>query len=174
MSAPTPASHAAARADALPADDVVVDSVGSVDLIDRTHHQGTRGAGERTQGGADSAGAGRAVPYFCPFCAEEDLRPFERASSRHSAPELSDENDRTERAHGVWHCRSCLRTFSVRFHGLAGLDPASAYPAPLDAAPANVAALNPAALDPAPANAAALDPAPLDPAPLNPSHGGPA
>ncbi len=39
----------------------------------------------------------RAVPYVCPFCGEEDLRPVEG---------------------GGWHCRSCLRVFSVTFHGL--------------------------------------------------------
>jgi ribosomal protein L37AE/L43A len=42
----------------------------------------------------------RAVPYVCPFCAEEDLRPVDRG----------------------WHCRSCLRVFSVSFHGLAPID----------------------------------------------------
>lgn len=44
------------------------------------------------------AGAQRAVPYHCPYCGEEDLRP---------QPE------------GRWHCRSCLRLFAVSFHGLA-------------------------------------------------------
>jgi ribosomal protein L37AE/L43A len=39
-----------------------------------------------------------AVPYVCPFCGEEDLRP-------------ADENR--------WHCRSCLRLFTLTFHGLA-------------------------------------------------------
>ena len=39
----------------------------------------------------------RAVPYLCPYCGEEDLRP---------EPE------------GRWHCRACLRLFSVTFHGL--------------------------------------------------------
>ena len=39
----------------------------------------------------------RAVPYACPFCAEEDLRPVEQ---------------------GRWHCRSCLRVFAVQFFGL--------------------------------------------------------
>ena len=48
-----------------------------------------------------SASAGRAVPYACPFCAEEDLRP----ADHEGAP--------------VWHCRSCLRLFSLTFHGLA-------------------------------------------------------
>ncbi len=47
------------------------------------------------------------MPYACPFCAEEDLRPVEG---------------------GRWHCRSCLRLFSVRFHGLAA--PATTTPAP--------------------------------------------
>ena len=34
------------------------------------------------------------VPLYCPFCAEEDLRPAE--------------------ASGAWHCRACTRTFTVR------------------------------------------------------------
>jgi ribosomal protein L37AE/L43A len=45
--------------------------------------------------------SGRAVPYLCPFCGEEDLRP-------------ADHEGRP-----VWHCRSCLRLFSLTFHGLA-------------------------------------------------------
>ena len=45
--------------------------------------------------------SGRAVPYVCPFCGEEDLRPADHAG----AP--------------VWHCRSCLRLFSLSFHGVA-------------------------------------------------------
>lgn len=48
-------------------------------------------------GAADGASQ-RAVPYLCPFCGEEDLRPGEQ---------------------GRWHCRSCLRLFSLAFHGLA-------------------------------------------------------
>jgi hypothetical protein len=48
-----------------------------------------------------SAAATRAVPYGCPFCGEEDLRP----ADHEGAP--------------VWHCRSCLRLFSLTFHGLA-------------------------------------------------------
>jgi ribosomal protein L37AE/L43A len=43
----------------------------------------------------------RAVPYLCPFCGEEDLRPAEHEGRP------------------VWHCRSCLRLFSLSFHGLA-------------------------------------------------------
>lgn len=42
----------------------------------------------------------RAVPYYCPFCAEEDLRPH------------------GER-HGEWECRTCARVFAVRFVALA-------------------------------------------------------
>ncbi|WP_164983819.1 hypothetical protein [Cellulomonas endophytica] len=40
----------------------------------------------------------RAVPYHCPFCGGEDLRP--------AGPE-----------HGTWECRSCLRVFGVRLIG---------------------------------------------------------
>jgi ribosomal protein L37AE/L43A len=44
----------------------------------------------------------RAVPYLCPFCGEEDLRPV---------PD------------GGWNCRGCLRVFSLTFHGTwAGQD----------------------------------------------------
>lgn len=45
----------------------------------------------------------RAVPYHCPFCAEEDLRPHAAGS-------------------GAWHCRACLRTFTVHFLGLAPIE----------------------------------------------------
>jgi len=41
----------------------------------------------------------RVVPYHCPFCAEEDIRPHEGAQ-------------------GAWHCRACLRVFSVKFLGM--------------------------------------------------------
>jgi hypothetical protein len=62
-------------------------------------------------GGPQSTGAAagetpqRAVPYHCPFCAEEDLRPVESGA----VPGLT---------RGGWHCRSCLRVFSVAFHGI--------------------------------------------------------
>jgi predicted RNA-binding Zn-ribbon protein involved in translation (DUF1610 family) len=44
----------------------------------------------------------RAVPFYCPFCGEEDLRPH------------ADE-------HGAslgWHCRSCTRVFTLKLVGL--------------------------------------------------------
>ncbi len=53
--------------------------------------------------------AQRAVPYHCPFCAEEDLRPLESGAVLTSRAQL---------ARGGWHCRSCLRVFSLSFHGL--------------------------------------------------------
>ncbi len=40
----------------------------------------------------------RAVPFHCPYCGDEDLRP-------HGA------------THGDWECRACLRAFSLRFAG---------------------------------------------------------
>ena len=39
----------------------------------------------------------RAVPYFCPYCADDDLLPH---------PD------------GGWHCRACTRVFTVKLHGL--------------------------------------------------------
>lgn len=43
----------------------------------------------------------RVVPYVCPFCGEDDLRPAEHEGR------------------AAWHCRSCLRLFSVSYFGLA-------------------------------------------------------
>lgn len=50
----------------------------------------------------------RVVPYHCPFCAEEDLRPHPSASN-------------------AWYCRACLRIFSVKFLGMEP-NPASVVP----------------------------------------------
>jgi ribosomal protein L37AE/L43A len=41
----------------------------------------------------------RVTPYHCPFCGEEDLRPYEDS-------------------HGGWECRSCARVFTVKLIGL--------------------------------------------------------
>jgi transposase-like protein len=44
----------------------------------------------------------RAVPFYCPFCGEEDLRPHEDRGG----------------ARGGWHCRSCTRVFTLKLVGL--------------------------------------------------------
>ena len=49
-----------------------------------------------------------AAIYHCPFCAEEDLRPLPRG----------EEVGGGRLPRGAWHCRSCLRVFSLDFHGL--------------------------------------------------------
>ena len=51
----------------------------------------------------------RAVPYHCPYCAEEDLRPLGATP-------------------GAWHCRACTRTFSVKYLGMQ--PPEDAWPPP--------------------------------------------
>jgi transposase-like protein len=45
----------------------------------------------------------RAVPFHCPYCSSEDLRPHE-----------TDEGS----PHGAWECRACLRAFSLKMLGL--------------------------------------------------------
>jgi ribosomal protein L37AE/L43A len=40
----------------------------------------------------------RAVPYYCPYCGGEDLRPH-------------DEH------HGTWECRECTRVFTLKLIG---------------------------------------------------------
>jgi ribosomal protein L37AE/L43A len=57
----------------------------------------------------------RAVPYHCPFCAEEDLRPVEAGAV-------------AGLARGGWHCRSCLRVFSLAFHGIHSASTFAAVP----------------------------------------------
>ncbi len=42
----------------------------------------------------------RQVPFYCPYCGEEDIRPAARES-------------------GCWECQSCRRNFVLRFAGLA-------------------------------------------------------
>ena len=42
----------------------------------------------------------RAVPFLCPYCGEEDIRPHEDS-------------------HGAWLCTGCRRVFAVRLIGLA-------------------------------------------------------
>ncbi len=49
----------------------------------------------------DGAG-GRAVPFYCPYCGDEDLRPVEEP-------------------HGAWRCAACLRTFALKFIGIGVL-----------------------------------------------------
>ncbi|MDT0266322.1 hypothetical protein RM844_08440 [Streptomyces sp. DSM 44915] len=41
----------------------------------------------------------RAAPFYCPYCAEEDLRPSEAGP-------------------GAWECAACNRAFRLSFLGL--------------------------------------------------------
>ena len=45
----------------------------------------------------------RAVPYHCPYCGDEFLRPHE-----------ADDGP----GHGQWECRACLRAFSLKMLGM--------------------------------------------------------
>jgi transposase-like protein len=45
----------------------------------------------------------RAAPQYCPYCGEEDLRPW---------------GELTE--HTLWRCEDCLRVFELRYKGLTG------------------------------------------------------
>ncbi len=47
----------------------------------------------------------RAVPFFCPYCGEESLRPW---------------GGDPDRGHGDWRCEDCLRVFVLRFTGSTG------------------------------------------------------
>jgi ribosomal protein L37AE/L43A len=58
-------------------------------------------------GESDDAVGERQVPFFCPYCGEEELRP---AGSKA----------------GDWQCRSCSRGFTLRFTGVIGAGVAGA------------------------------------------------
>ncbi|GLY81414.1 Insertion element protein [Actinoallomurus iriomotensis] len=47
----------------------------------------------------------RAVPFYCPYCGDEDLEPYESDG-------------------GGWHCRACTRAFRLRFIGTGALSTA--------------------------------------------------
>jgi hypothetical protein len=63
----------------------------------------------------------RAVPFYCPYCGEEDLRPAEQ----------------TERVpHGAWYCAACLRTFALKMIGIGIPDVSELASEPSDTAAA--------------------------------------
>jgi uncharacterized protein with PIN domain len=69
--------------------------------------------GTESPTGVSSWGEQRQPPFYCPYCAEEDLVPQPEeaiADNADSAPSRS--------RHGAWVCRSCLRIFAVRFLGI--------------------------------------------------------
>jgi transposase-like protein len=47
----------------------------------------------------------RAVPFYCPFCGEDAIRPW---------------GDDPGTGHGDWRCEDCSRVFTVRYRGLTG------------------------------------------------------
>jgi ribosomal protein L37AE/L43A len=51
----------------------------------------------------------RAVPFYCPYCGDEDLEPYE--------------------GDGGWHCRACTRAFRLRFVGTGAVSAVSGAPA---------------------------------------------
>jgi hypothetical protein len=92
-------------------DPAAVSSIQHLDgRIDDTARVGTPTDGER------------AVPYHCPYCAEEDLRPLGATP-------------------GAWHCRTCTRSFSVKYLGMA--PPTPAWPDSPAAAPTATATPTP-------------------------------
>jgi transposase-like protein len=50
--------------------------------------------------------SGRSVPFHCPYCGGEDLRPHEVAQDGSAGA-----------GHGAWECHSCLRAFRVSLIG---------------------------------------------------------
>jgi ribosomal protein L37AE/L43A len=62
---------------------------------------GAGGTAGVPRGSSPGASTERQVPFFCPYCGDESLRP--------SGPDA-----------GGWTCGSCARSFKLSFAGLAG------------------------------------------------------
>jgi hypothetical protein len=65
----------------------------------------------------------RAVPFYCPFCGEEDLYPTETRSRDGAGDSVArlgggPGTSRDSETHGAWHCRSCTRVFTLKLVGL--------------------------------------------------------
>ena len=55
---------------------------------------------------SEEVGGGRHVPpFYCPYCGEEDIRPFTEAAQ--------------------WLCAACRRVWTVRFVGIAAVEVSS-------------------------------------------------
>ena len=52
----------------------------------------------------------RAAPMYCPYCGEEQLRPWVAEAQR----------DDPTKGHGEWRCEDCTRVFRLRYVGLTG------------------------------------------------------
>ena len=59
------------------------------------------------------SGGGRGIPFHCPYCGDEDLRPSEEATAGHGS---------------AWECRACLRAFSLKMLGMIERPTASSTP----------------------------------------------
>jgi hypothetical protein len=66
--------------------------------------------------GVFSWGEQRQPPFYCPYCAEEDLVPQPEEAIADNADNADSAPGRSR--HGAWVCRSCLRIFAVRFLGI--------------------------------------------------------
>jgi transposase-like protein len=53
--------------------------------------------------------AAHAPPFYCPYCGEEDIRPFGEK-------------------HGEWRCGACRRVWTLRYVGMAWPDPGMSAP----------------------------------------------
>ncbi|WP_199039122.1 hypothetical protein [Glycomyces salinus] len=62
--------------------------------------------------------SGRVVPYYCPYCGEEDLRPYEPEGDSDVAVPHGDARGAVS-LRGGWHCRDCTRVFTLKHHGMA-------------------------------------------------------
>ncbi len=58
----------------------------------------------------------RGIPFHCPYCGDENLRP-------------------SEEGHGAWECHACLRAFSLKMLGLIARPGSVAEPASAPSAP---------------------------------------
>lgn len=64
------------------------------------------------------SGASRGIPFHCPYCGDENLRP-------------------SEEGHGAWECHACLRAFTLKMLGMVARPTLSAGTPEPDGLPAS-------------------------------------
>jgi hypothetical protein len=63
----------------------------------------------------------RSVPYHCPYCGGENLRPYVnqgRHEGPHEGPHVRPHEGSRVAPAGAWECRECVRVFAVTLIGL--------------------------------------------------------
>jgi hypothetical protein len=63
----------------------------------------------------------RAAPFYCPYCGEEHLEPYQEGDGRtegRRAPIAAESRQAAKDEDGTWYCGDCVRVFKLKFLGV--------------------------------------------------------